>query len=254
MRLHCHVQLSQHADSIPVVLLHGLFGSYTNLNMLARGLKGFHCVQMDLRNHGQSEHTLTHAYKEMAADVIETLAHLKIKKCHVIGHSMGAKVAMQVAVNAPTTVAKLIALDMAPYAYTVGEHERVFNALQQVVQSSIQTRTEAQKILREQLDNEMVVQFLMKSFNASEWQFNVDVLAKCYANILSWSQSEPIDVPSLFIYGTQSPYVKEAQRQSILQQFPQAQLASVEAGHWLHAEKTAEVLEFINAFLTSNET
>ncbi len=101
-----------------VILIHGLFGSLENLNVIAKPLSEFYTVtNVDLRNHGKSPHSDTMTYAAMAQDIIELLTHLNIDKAHIIGHSMGGKVAMELALTHPEHVNKLIVLDIAPVSY-----------------------------------------------------------------------------------------------------------------------------------------
>lgn len=249
MLLHRHIQLSAQPKRPPVVLLHGLFGSYSNLSMLARGLKDRHVIQLDLRNHGLSEHAPVHDYPSMAQDVLDTLALLKVQHCHVVGHSMGGKVAMQLAAQAADQVTKLVVLDMAPFAYTHGEHEVIFKALLAVEAAQVQTRAAVTQILTQYIEQPSVIQFLLKSFKAGTWQFNVQTLAQQYPAILNWPVHPRIETPTLFIRGTQSPYIQAAHITAIQQQFSQARIVDVDAGHWLHAEQTETVLKHMIQFL-----
>lgn len=253
MHLNYHLQPGPESSAqTPVVLLHGLFGSYSNLNMLARGLQDRAIFQLDLRNHGQSDHSDEHNYELMAQDVIETLAPCKLEKIILLGHSMGGKVAMKIAAMRPEWVEKLIVLDIAPVASTHGEHEQIFKALKAVQAKTVETRPEAMSIMREYISEEMVIQFLMKSFKTGHWLFNVDALANNYQNILAWEALAPVEIPALFIRGMKSPYIaKDVHFQAIHSQFPQAQIKEVEAGHWLHAEKTEQVLALIREMINS---
>lgn len=120
-----------------VVLIHGLFGSFSNLGLLARDLVQDHCViSIDLRNHGLSFHSETHNYEVMAQDVADLLRYLNIEPALVIGHSMGGKVAMKLADVAPEFVKRLIVLDMAPVSYQTNRHDNVFNGLQAVIKEN----------------------------------------------------------------------------------------------------------------------
>lgn len=131
-----------------IVLLHGLFGSLSNLGLLARELVSDHRVlSLDLRNHGLSFHSLQHDYQLMAQDVLTTMEALSIDHAVVIGHSMGAKVAMKLAAIAPQIVSQLIVLDMAPVAYQVRRHDDVFQGLHSVIQHKPTSRSQALDLL-----------------------------------------------------------------------------------------------------------
>lgn len=119
----------QEGQGQTVVLIHGLFGSLSNLGLLARDLVQDHSViSVDLRNHGLSFHSDTHTYTEMAQDVANLLGHLDVEPSIIVGHSMGGKVAMKLADIAPQFVKQLVVLDMAPVAYTTNRHETCLTA------------------------------------------------------------------------------------------------------------------------------
>lgn len=235
-----------------LVFIHGLFGSLSNLGMLARAYYDSHSViQIDVRNHGHSAHAAEMNYAVMAADILETLDHLNIQKFSAIGHSMGGKIAMQLANQAGQRLEQLIVLDMAPFAYQENHHEQIFKALFAVKNAQVESRQQATQIMREYLSEEMVIQFLMKSFHKGQWLFNVDALFHHYSEILAWEIIQPWQKETLFIRGGKSAYIsKDEHFIAIQQQFPHAQIAVIEdAGHWLHAEKTQQVLDEMNKYL-----
>lgn len=235
-----------------LVFIHGLFGSLSNLGVLARSYYDSHSViQIDVRNHGHSAHATEMNYAVMAADILETLDSLNIQKFSAIGHSMGGKIAMQLASQAGQRLEQLIVLDMAPFAYQESHHEQIFKALFAVKNAQIESRQQATQIMREYLHEEMVIQFLMKSFNKGQWLFNVDALFHHYSEILNWKMIQPWPKEALFIRGGKSAYIsKDEHFAAIQQQFPHAKIAVIEdAGHWLHAEKTQQVLDEMNQYL-----
>ncbi len=236
----------------PLVFIHGLFGSLSNLGMLARAYYESHSViQIDVRNHGHSAHTAEMNYAAMAADILETLDALNIHKFSAIGHSMGGKISMQLANQAGQRLEQLVILDMAPFAYQESHHEQIFKALFAVENAQIESRQQATQIMREYLHEEMVIQFLMKSFNKGQWLFNVDALFNHYSEILDWKVIPPWPKEALFIRGGKSAYIsKDEHFSAIKQQFPNANIQCIEdAGHWLHAEKTQQVLDEMNQYL-----
>ncbi|WP_180115670.1 alpha/beta fold hydrolase [Acinetobacter sp. YH12140] len=239
-------------ETYPLVFIHGLFGSLSNLGMLARAFQNSHSViQLDLRNHGKSPQSTEMNYREMANDVLETLDAIGIDKFSVIGHSMGGKVAMQLALISER-VEQLVVLDIAPFAYQERHHDEIFKALIAVNNAQIQSRQQAVEIMREYIHSDMVIQFLLKSFSKGQWLFNVDALYQQYDQIIGWENIGNIwQQPVLFIKGGESPYISKAEHtKAIEHQFPQAKIVEVEgAGHWLHAEKTAKVVEEIQNYL-----
>ena len=240
-----------------LVFVHGLFGSLSNLGMLAREYYSSHNVlQVDVRNHGLSTHSNVMNYEAMAADLIETLDELNIEHFSLIGHSMGGKLVMKVTELAGDRLDQLVVLDITPIAYKENHHEQIFKALFAVQKAGIETRQQAIEIMREYLKEEMVIQFLLKSFSKGKWLFNVNALYENYAEILSWENIETWHKPALFIRGGNSPYVKKPEYiEAIQSQFSQAQIQTVaDAGHWLHAEKTAQVLQIITQYLSQPST
>ncbi|MDM1764365.1 MULTISPECIES: alpha/beta fold hydrolase [unclassified Acinetobacter] len=236
----------------PLVLIHGLFGSLSNLGGIARALYATYAVlQIDVRNHGQSPHSSEMNYQVMAQDILETLDHLNIQQFSVIGHSMGGKVAMKLTELAAERLEQLVILDIAPFAYQENHHDQIFKALFAVKNAAIQSRKEATEIMREFLKEEMVIQFLLKSFNKGQWLFNVDALYAHYQDILSWVDIPQWSKPTLFVRGENSPYIGKALYVNAIEaQFSHAQLETVaNAGHWLHAEQPEKVLNFIQAYL-----
>ncbi|NNH00191.1 alpha/beta fold hydrolase [Acinetobacter sp. ANC 5414] len=253
MILNHQMYLNENAtEKTPLVFIHGLFGSLSNLGMLARAYYESHSViQIDVRNHGQSAHSLEMNYAVMAQDILETLDALNIQKFSVIGHSMGGKIAMQLANSAGERLEQLVVLDMAPFAYQESHHDQIFKALFAVQNAQIESRQQAMQIMREYLREEMVIQFLMKSFNKGQWLFNIEALFNHYPDIIDWDVIQPWQKEALFIRGGKSAYISKNEHfAAIQQQFPHAKIVVIEeAGHWLHAEKTQQVIDEMNKYL-----
>lgn len=247
-----HQQANPASTRPAVVLIHGLFGSLGNLGMIARALApSYEVVQVDVRNHGHSAHADQVSYALMAQDILDTLDHLNIDQFSVIGHSMGGKIAMTLASLAPQRLQKLVVLDMAPYAYPDNHHDVIFQALFAVKNAQISSRKQATEIMQQYIQENMVIQFLLKSFHQGQWLFNVDVLYAHYGQILAWTEQPAWNNAALFIRGGRSHYVtQDIQVEAVMQQFPQAQIHTIDnAGHWLHAEQPAEVMAEIEAYL-----
>ena len=253
MILNYQIHLNEAAtEKTPLVFIHGLFGSLSNLGMLARAYYESHSViQIDVRNHGHSAHSPEMNYPVMAVDILETLNALNIQKFSVIGHSMGGKIAMQLANSAGERLEQLVVLDMTPFAYKESHHDQIFKALSTVQNAQIESRQQAMQIMREYLHEEMVIQFLMKSFNKGQWLFNVEALFNHYPDIINWDMIQPWQKEALFIRGGKSAYIsKDEHFAAIQQQFPHTKIVVLEdAGHWLHAEKTQQVLDEMNEYL-----
>ncbi|MTH44922.1 esterase [Intestinirhabdus alba] len=252
MKLNIRAQSAQtpHNNS-PVVLVHGLFGSLDNLGVLARDLVSDRdVIQVDMRNHGLSPRDPQMNYPAMAADLRDTLDAQGIEKATFIGHSMGGKAVMALTALAPERIDRLVAIDIAPVDYQLRRHDEIFAAVNAVSESLVPTRQQAAAIMRQHLQEEGVIQFLLKSFVDGQWRFNVPVLWQQYPHIVGWETIPAWDRPALFIPGGNSPYLTEAHRSALLAQFPQARAHVVAgAGHWVHAEKPEAVLRAIRRYL-----
>lgn len=250
MKLHYQL-LAAESDALPVLLIHGLFGNLDNLGVLARDLHKQHSViKVDLRNHGLSPRADDMNYPAMAQDLLALLNELQLEKAIVIGHSMGGKAAMALTAIAPERIAKLIVIDVAPVDYQTRRHDEIFAALKAVSAAGITQRQAAAQLMRDYLQEEGVIQFLLKSFHHGEWRFNLPVLIERYEDITGWQEVPAWPHPTLFIRGGLSPYVQDSYRADIARQFPQARAHVVAGtGHWVHAEKPEAVLRAIHRFL-----
>ena len=247
-------QLHHHETSTvsPMIFIHGLFGSLSNLGVLARHFSEQRTViQIDVRNHGLSGHSSDINYQLMAEDVLETLSSLNVHKFVVVGHSMGGKIAMKLADLAREQTEKLIVLDITPIQYHENHHAEIFQALFAVQQENVASRLQAAKIMRKYLHEEMVIQFLLKSFNKGQWLFNVQALFDHYPDIMAWEKVEKINRPALFLRGGDSFYISKPEHfAAINEQFSQAKIEVIEnTGHWLHGEKPDEVIKHMQAFV-----
>ncbi|GBU13380.1 acyl-CoA esterase [Enterobacterales bacterium] len=253
MKLHYRLQESATPESgtLPVLLIHGLFGTLDNLGVLARDLKQQHSVlQVDMRNHGLSARSDEMSYAAMAQDLLETLDDAGFPKAIVIGHSMGGKAAMAMTALAPERIAKLVVIDVAPVDYQTRRHDEIFAAINAVTDAGAKDRSAAAECMREYIKEDGVIQFLLKSFQQGEWRFNVPVLMAEYDKITGWETVPAWPHPALFIRGGLSPYVQDKYRDAIAGQFPQARAHVVAGtGHWVHAEKPEAVLRAVHRFI-----
>ena len=239
----------QTGDSGPhVILLHGLFGSHENLGVLARGLAA-HCRvhAMDLRNHGRSPHAATMTYPEMAADVRTTMDAHDLQQAVIIGHSMGGKVAMELALTDPDRVADLVVLDIAPVAYP-RSHDTELAAMQALETSLLATRGEADQALAEALPNPAIRQFLLKNLIRADggfaWRIPLDTIANAYPDLLAAPSAGTSEHPALFIRGGASDYVSSEHEREIRARFHAATVETIaDAAHWVHIEAPAAVTE-----------
>ena len=251
MELHTRVA----GEGPPLVLLHGLFGSNENLGGIARALsERFTIYGIDLRNHGRSPHAESMDYASMAADVRETLDAHNVDEAVIIGHSLGGKTAMELALSAPDRVTRLIIVDIAPVAYD-RRHDQELEALHDLDLTSIRSRGDADKALADEIPNPAIRQFLLKNLtrsgNGFAWRIPLDTIYAEYAEIAAAPPSAgPYDGPTLFIRGGDSDYLPQDAEPAIHERFPNARIETIpDAAHWVHVDAPEAFLDVLNGFL-----
>jgi esterase len=241
----------------PVLILHGLLGSARNWSTFAKQLAAMRRVfALDLRNHGASPWADRMSYDQMAADVRAFMAREAMPTAAVIGHSMGGKVAMRLALAHGQLVERLVVVDVAPVAY-----RRSFNAYLEAMRgldlSRISRRAEADALLAEQIDDPGVRGFLLQNLVSAEaglaWRVPLQALADNMPELVGFPEpreGERYDGPTLFVTGGRSDYVRPEHHAKIRHLFPNAQFVRIpEAGHWVHAEAPETFLEVVGGFL-----
>lgn len=239
-----------------VVLLHGLFGSGDNLGALARELAPeYRVVSVDLRNHGRSPHSASMTLGELAGDVLAVLDDLGITSAHLVGHSLGGKVAMQLALTAAARVDHLVSADIAPVRYAP-HHQQIIAGLRAVDLEQLHQRGDADAPLAQFVDELPVRQFLLKSLYRDEagfhWRFNLPALINGYEEILAAPTGTPFEGPTLFIKGELSDYLLPEYEPAIRALFPNCSVKIINGtGHWLHGEKPQVFNKLVKRFLAS---
>lgn len=238
-----------HGD--PVIVLHGLFGSSDNWLTPAKLLAAHYRVySIDLRNHGQSPHSDDFDYPAMAEDLNEFVDSTGIQNTVLIGHSMGGKAAMNFALAYPDKLSKLVVVDIAPKAYDL-EHYVIAEGLKAIPVETISSRNEADEILSQHVPEPDVRQFLLKNLQRKStggfsWKINLPVITAKLANIgMDLQFPGTFDKPTLFIRGSRSKYIGDADWPRITEVFPKAQLESMDTGHWVQAEKPQEFADLV---------
>lgn len=238
----------------PLLIVHGLFGSARNWGVIARRMSADRDVlAVDMRNHGESPRFASQSYPDMAADLAEVIA-ANGGQMDVVGHSMGGKATMQLALTHPEKVNRLIVADIAPVAYS-HDQSRHIHAMRALDLTGLTARSEADKRLAKLMDDPALRAFFLQSLdlkaNPPQWRLNLDVLEAEMPKIVGWPGTKGIfDKPTLFLSGAESTYVKPEYRAAIRAQFPVARFAKLPgAGHWLHAEKPREFEETMRIFL-----
>ncbi len=230
----------------PLLIAHGLFGSARNWGVLAKRFSATRpVVVVDMRNHALSPWYDSHSYFDLAAD----LAGVMDEPMDVLGHSMGGKAAMVLALQHPEKIGKLIVADIAPVTYTHSQTGPIA-AMRRVDLAVVSNRAEAKAQLGDLEPG--VDDFLLQSLDLKEkrWRLNLDVLEAEMDKIIGFPEvSGSFAGETLFLSGANSDYVQRDARPKIKALFPTAKFAKIPgAGHWLHAEKPREFEAAVSAF------
>jgi len=238
-----------------IILIHGLFGSMENLNMVTKGLTDNYCVtSVDVRNHGSSFHKNDMNYPSLANDVIELMDQLAIEKAHILGHSMGGKIAMELALTYPQRVDKLIVADIAPIQYPA-HHQQIINGLKAIDFSHVTSRKDADAQLAAYVEEASVRAFLLRNLAVTDGRYHfkcaLDYIDNCYSQIMeAYLGDNQFLGQTLFIKGGNSTYITAEHRERINELFPNVAAKIIQgAGHWLHAEKTTAFNKIVRDFL-----
>lgn len=236
-----------------LLIVHGLYGSGRNWGVIAKRLSDSRqVIAVDQRNHGTSPWADSHSYEDMAEDLAAVIRSLN-QPVDVMGHSMGGKAAMVLALKYPELVNRLVVADIAPVAYSHSQIQFIA-AMRAVDLSRVEKRSDAEAQLRALLDDPILPSFFTQSLDVAgkRWRLNLDVLEADMAKVLSFPEvTGAFDRPTLFLSGGNSDYVTRDMRPDIKRQFPEAKFAKIPgAGHWLHAEKPREFEAALRAYLT----
>lgn len=240
----------------PLIILHGFMGSLDNWHTLAGKFADFGAVYtLDQRNHGKSPHTETHSIPLMVQDLKSFLDQTEFKKIHLMGHSMGGKVAMQFALEFPDLIEKLIVVDIAPRRYKRG-HDDVFESIYAIDLNKIQSRKEAELAMEKLMPDFGTRQFLLKNLDRKEngeyhWKMNLPVLHTYYEEIIQEIGSNRKFLnPTLVIKGAKSNYISHQDEADFMHLFPNYELVEIpDAGHWVHAEQAEAFFNAVAHFL-----
>ncbi len=239
-------------DAPGLLIAHGLYGSARNWGVIAKRLSDRrHVVAVDLRNHGSSPWFETHSYADLADDLAGVLDTLN-GPYDILGHSMGGKAAMTLALRQPDLVNRLIVADIAPVAYS---HSQLpyLDAMQSLDLSGVEKRSDAAEALQDAVDDPSLVPFFLQSLDVPDkrWRLNLETLRREMPGIMGFPQIDArFTHPTLFLTGAKSDYVTQAHRPLITSLFPKARFMRIPgAGHWLHAEKPREFEGTVRAWL-----
>lgn len=256
-----HLAVTQ--ETTPLVILHGLLGSMDNWRAQAKRLSTSRTViTMDLRNHGHSPHVAGMSYREMYEDVLKLLVHLKVEKFDCLGHSMGGKVAMQLALAKPdiATLNNLIVVDIAPRPYPLW-HRQTLETVMKVPVAELDSREAIDDYLQDSIEDATERGFMLKNLRRANendepnsgfrWKCNIAEIARGYLKIAGFSTAEQtFNNKTLFIRGGDSPYIREQDQAIMNALFPSSTLITIKgAGHLPHFQQADEFFERVDGFL-----
>ncbi len=235
----------------PIIILHGMLGMLDNWQTFAKLLAKDHEVFIvDLRNHGRSPHHDQMNYQVMAEDVLDFLNDQWLHQdVTILGHSMGGKVAMQLAFDHPERISTLMVADIAPRV-NPRIHDHIFELLQTLPLEKLDSRATIQSYLMDDLNDAGLTSFLMKNLSRNgqyyQWKPNLASIIKNYDRILAAPTGEypSYEGPTYFFRGEHSEYIQDGDLSTIKQQFPAAEVILIpNAGHWVHIDNREFLLE-----------
>jgi esterase len=242
----------------PLLILHGLFGSHSNWGMHSNFFSSFfRVIGVDLRNHGASPHYDAQDYEAMATDIHELLDFLAIDRCCMIGHSMGGKVAMQLALNSPNMIDRLIVVDISPVTYPAraGGHLEMIDAMRGLELAIFKSREEVESALVSFIPDQSTRQFmltnLVRADSGFKWRLNLRAIKENYDSLrLAPDAKSKFMGRVLFLNGELSRYVIDDHHAQIHSYFPNAEFETIaDAGHWLHSEQPLRFQKAVKNFL-----
>ena len=245
-------------NSHPIYILHGIFGMLDNWHLAAQKLsENYRVVTFDARNHGKSFHDADAGYSAMVQDLRDLMIHLDDKSGIIMGHSMGGKTAMAFADQFPEMVDQLIVVDIAPKRYVPG-HLGYFKAFKEVPLRTLNSRKEAEDAFLPYAPEMGVRQFLLKNIEplpggGYATKSNLEAIENHYDEIIGELVFQHVFFKQVdFIGGSKSGYIKESDKDGILQHFPTSNFHVVDnAGHWVHAENLSGFLSCLMQILPS---
>ncbi len=246
-------------DGPRLIILHGFLGSLDNWRIVSHRMSSrFQITSVDLRNHGHSPHHPAMSYTAMAEDIAEFFDQQHIASAHLLGHSMGGKVAMQFAATHPQRVRKLIVVDIAPKDYPAS-HEAALAALRNLDLPRFASFGEIDAALAPQISAPSMRQFLIKNLERRAgggffWRIDLDAILENYHELTK--AIVPLSVfskPACFIRAGRSDYITDKDLPLIKNLFPRAEIVTIpDAGHWVHVDAMEEFLKIVADFLDAS--
>lgn len=242
----------------PVVILHGLFGISDNWITLGRRLSETHKVFLvDMRNHGQSPHSDQFDYRSLIEDVQEFLVNHQLRDVVLMGHSLGGKTAMGVALLYPQSLEKLVVVDISMRKYAGDrDHQQLIDAMMKVDFSRCKSRSDVEKQLLEEVPSVKLRQFLMKNVywkdkERMDWRLNLRAINAQLPNVFEGVEPSGRYLgPTLFVRGEKSDYLLDQDVPELSVHFPNGELVTIpDASHWVHADQPEMFYSVVSHFL-----
>jgi len=256
MTLHLSSQITGEGE--PLVILHGLFGSARNWGGICRALGDMRQVHaLDLRNHGSSPWSSEMSYETMAEDVAEYITTRGLAPCDVLGHSMGGKTAMHLALTRPELVQRLIVVDIAPVAYIRESHPEYVAAMKRVDLTHTTRRADVDAQLAPAIPDDSLRAFLLQNLvnehGRFHWRINLDGIGPNLPAIISFPEHHGgFSGPTTFIAGERSDYIRPRDEAAMHRLFPHSKLIEIgDSGHWPHAEHPDKFLKLVRTALSA---
>lgn len=243
----------------PIAFCHGLFGQGRNWTTFGKQLADHHrVVLIDMPNHGRSGTTADFDYTEHAAIVADHLLSITDEPWRLVGHSMGGKIAMMVALTRPELIERLCVVDMSPVTYARSTEIHAYaQAMQKLDLTTLTSRADADELLRAVVPTESIRGFLLQNLRREHgrwvWQLNLDLLANRLDQLAGWPAVDTrFDGPVLWVAGAESGYVRPEYAERMRHYFPNTRQVTIKnAGHWVHTEKPEIFGEALRRFVCS---
>lgn len=258
MAVQLHSLRFENHDAPALVILHGLLGSSRNWTTIGRALQArFDVHVLDLRNHGSSPHADAMRWAELCDDLQAYLDEQGLNEIHLMGHSLGGKVAMRYACQNPEVVKKLIIVDIAAKPYPP-YHDNEFRAMKRIPTAELTSRKEAEELLETMVPNWAMRQFLLTNLVRDEasgtfkWQVNLEPLHSSLPHIRQNSllESDRYDQPVLLVRGANSDFIDDDDAEDMYHWFSHLREEIVpSAGHNVHVENRKGFLEVLGGWL-----